>query len=138
VVDQPFDREERLAQDIVNPVVSRPTQAQSLSGDIALGQRRQAAMIEVNMAIGVKRASQVRRGLQPLSGQEPGPLFRAVVETQSSQLTPQAADFGNAAQTQQFAQFAWGLVLQLLDGLDAAQRHVGQQDNHVQSAVVAT
>ena len=30
-----------------------------------------------------------------------------------------------------------GVGTQLLDGLDAAQRHVGQQDDHVQRAVVA-
>ena len=50
---------------------------------------------------------------------------------------PQTTDFGNAVQPQQLAQLARGLVLQLLDGLDAAQRHVGQQDNHVQRAVIA-
>ena len=61
----------------------------------------------------------------------------AVVDAQGGQLAPQTTDFGNAVQPRQLAQLARGLVLQLLDGLDAAQRHVGQQDNHVQRAVVA-
>ena len=137
MVDRPFDREERLAQDVVDPVVGGPPQAQSLSGDIAFGQRGLAAMIEANVPVDIQGASQFRRGLQPVSGQQPGPFFRAVVDTQGGQLVPQTTDFGNAVQPQQLAQLAGGLVLQLLDGLDAAQHHVGQQDNHVQRAVVA-
>ncbi len=31
MVDRPFDREERLAQDVVDPVVGGPSQAESLS-----------------------------------------------------------------------------------------------------------
>ena len=31
VIDRPFDREERLAQNVVDPVVGGPPQAQSLS-----------------------------------------------------------------------------------------------------------
>ena len=89
------------------------------------------------MPVDVQGAGQFRRGLQPVSGQEPGPFFRAVIETQGGQLAPQTTDFGNAVQPQQLAQLTGGLVLQLLDGLDAAQRHVGQQDDHVQRAVVA-
>ena len=89
------------------------------------------------MPVHIQGAGQFRRGLQPVSGQQPGPFFRAVVDTQGGQLVPQTTDFGNAVQPQQLAQLARGLVLQLLDGLDAAQRHVGQQDNHVQRAVVA-
>ncbi len=38
VVDRPFDREERLAQNVVDPVVGRSPKAQPLSGDIASGQ----------------------------------------------------------------------------------------------------
>ena len=82
-----------------------------------------AAMIEANVAVDVQGAGQFRRGLQPVSGQEPGPFFRAVIETQGGQLAPQTTDFGNAVQPQQLAQLTGGLVLQLLDSLDAAQRH---------------
>ena len=89
------------------------------------------------MPVDVQGAGQFRRGLQPVSGQQPSPFLRAVIETQGGQLAPQTTDFGNAVQPQQLAQLTGGLVLQLLDGLDAAQRHVGQQDDHVQRAVVA-
>ena len=89
------------------------------------------------MAVDIQRTGEFWRGLQPVSGQESGPFFRGVVEAQGSQLTPQTTNFGNAVQPQQLAQLARGLVLQLLDGLDAAQRHVGQEDDHVQRAVVA-
>ena len=89
------------------------------------------------MAVDIQGTGQFRRGLQPVSGQETGPFFRAVVDAQGGQLVPQTTDFGNAVQPQQLAQLARGLVLQLLDGLDAAQRHVGQEDDHVQRAVVA-
>src|SRR4051812_19687648 len=39
MIDGPFHRKERLAQDVVDPVVGSTPQAQSLSGDIASGQR---------------------------------------------------------------------------------------------------
>jgi len=55
-------------------------------------------MIEPNVPIDIQGASQIRRGLQPVSGQEPGPFFRAVIETQGGQLAPQTTDFGNAVQ----------------------------------------
>jgi hypothetical protein len=44
-------------------------QAQSLSGDIAFGQRDQAARIEANVPVDIQGASQFRRGLQPVSSQ---------------------------------------------------------------------
>ena len=121
----------------LTPVVGGPPQTQPLSGDIAFGQRSMAAMIEANVPVDVQGAGQFRRGLQPVPGQEPGPFLRAVIETQGRPLAPQTTDFGNAVQPQQLAQLTRGLVLQLLDGLDAARRHVGQQDDHVQRAVVA-
>ena len=94
-------------------------------------------MIEANVAVHVQYTGQFQRGLQPVSGQQPGPLLGTVVEAQGGQLAAQTADFRNAVQPHQLAQLARGLVLQLLDGLDAAQRHVGQEDDHVQCAVVA-
>ena len=75
MVDRPFDRKERLAQSVVDPVVGGPPQTQPLPGDIAFGQRGLAAMIEANMPVDVQGAGQFRRGLQPVSGQEPGPFF---------------------------------------------------------------
>ena len=69
MVDWPIDREERLAQDVVDPVVGGPPQAQSLSGDIAFGQRGQTAMIEANVSVDIQAAGEFRRGLQPVSGQ---------------------------------------------------------------------
>src|SRR5271165_549386 len=76
MVDRPFDRKERLAQSVVDPVVGGPPQTQPLSGDIAFGQRGLAAMIEANVPVDVQGAGQFRRGLQPVPGQEPGPFFR--------------------------------------------------------------
>ncbi len=95
------------------------------------------AVVEANVAVNVQRTSQFGRSLQPVSGQQPGPFFRAIVETQGGELTPQTADLGNAVRPQQFAQLAGRLILQLLDGLEAAQRHVSQEDDHMQGGVVA-
>src|SRR5271168_2970736 len=103
MVDWPFYREERLAQDVVDPVVGGPTQAQSLPGDIAFGQRGQAAMIEANVSVDIQGTSQFGCGLQPVSGQPPGPFFGSVVDTQCGQLVPQTTNFGNAVQPQQLA-----------------------------------
>jgi len=77
-------------------------------------------VVEANVSVDVQRTSQFGRGLQPVSGQQPGPFFGAIVDTQGGELVPQTADLGNAVQPQQFAQLAWRLVLQLLDGLEAA------------------
>ena len=60
------------------------------------------------MPVDVQGAGQFRRGLQPVPGQEPGPFFRAVIETQGGQLAPQTTDFGNAVQPQQLAQLPGG------------------------------
>ena len=55
-----FDREERPAQSVVDPVVGGPPQAQSLSGDIAFGQSGQAAMVEANVPVYIQGAGQFR------------------------------------------------------------------------------
>ena len=57
MVDRPFDRKERLAQSVVDPVVGGPPQTQPLPGDIAFGQRGLAAMIEANMPVDVQGAA---------------------------------------------------------------------------------
>src|SRR5262249_34355579 len=119
VVDRPLNGEERLAQGVIDPIVRGPPQAQSLTGDIALGQRGQAAVVEANMPIDIQGTGQLRCGLQPIPRQEPGPFFWTVVDAQGSQLVPQTANFGNTVQPQQLAELARGLVLQLLDDLDA-------------------
>ena len=44
-------------------------------------------MIEANVPVDVQGPGQFRRGLQPVSGQQPRPFLRAVIETQGGQLT---------------------------------------------------
>ena len=72
------------------------------------------------MPVDVQGAGQFRRGLQPVPGQEPGHFFGPSSRLKAAS-SPQTTDFGNAVQPQQLAQLPGGLVLQLLDGLDAAQ-----------------
>jgi hypothetical protein len=51
----------------------------------------------------IQGAGQFRLGLQPVLGQQPGPFFRAVVETQGGQLVPQTTDLGDVDQDQSMA-----------------------------------
>ena len=100
MVDRPFHRAEWLTKDVLDPVVRRPPQAQSLPGDIALRPCGLVSVIEADMAVDVQHTGEICCGFQPISGEETGPSFRSVVAAQTGPLTSQPTDFGNAVQPQ--------------------------------------
>src|SRR5260370_32075067 len=114
MVDRPFHGEKWLAQNVIDRVISGPPQAQSLSRDIAFGQSRLVSVIETDMAIDIQDTGEFWSGLEPVSGQETGPSFRAVVDAQGCQLPSQTTNLGNTVLIQQLAQLAWTLVRQLV------------------------
>ena len=89
------------------------------------------------MAVDVERAGVFGSCLEPLTRKQARPFFGSLALAELSQLPSQAADFGNAIQPHQFSQFARCFVLQLLDRLDAAERHVPQQRHHLECRVIA-
>jgi len=137
VVNRTFDREERLAEGVIDPVVGRATQAQTLPRDVTLGQFRQPAVIEPHVAIDIQRAGQFRVLFHPLLGQRACPALRSFVLAELGYFIPQATHFRNAIQAHQLAELSGRLVLESFHDLDAAQGHVGQQQNHVELHVVA-
>ena len=88
------------------------------------------------MPVDVQGAGQFRRGSSQSRDRSPAHFLGRHPDS-GLRAAPQTTDFGNAVQPQQLAQLTGGLALQLLDGLDAAHADVGQQDDHVQRAVVA-
>ena len=94
-------------------------------------------MIQPYVPIDVQRAGQVRGGLEPVARQQGGPALRGVAGAQGRELVPQTTHLGHAVQAEQLSQLAGRVILQLLDGLDAAQCHEAQQSHDLQRGVVA-
>ena len=83
------------------------------------------AVIEPHVAVDVQRPGSLGVRFEPLLRKQSGPFLSSVVRAQLRQLVAQATNFGHAVQPHQLPQLAGRFVLQLLDGLDAAERHVG-------------
>jgi hypothetical protein len=107
-----------------------------LAGHAAPGQFGLLAVIEPHVAVDVQRAGQLGVGREPLLGKQSGPFLRQVSLAELSRLVAQAADLGHAIQSQEFSQLARRFVLQSFDRLDAAQRHVGRQCDHLERRVI--
>ena len=137
MVHRTLDGKERLAQRVVDPVVGGATQAQTLPCDVAAGQLRLLAVIQSHVAVDIQRAGQFRTLFHPVFRQHASPTLRSFVLAELGQFLPQATHFGNAVQAHQLAEFPGRLILELFHRLDAAQGHVGQQQDHVQRHVVA-
>ena len=73
---------------------------------------------------------------KPVSAEYPSPFSRSVGHAQGCQFASQATDLWNPVQAQELAELTWCLVWQPLGRFDPAQRHVGEQNDHVQRGVV--
>ena len=133
-----LDHEERQPQRVVDPVVGDSPQTQTLARHIASGRRGLRTVVDTYVAVHVKGTDRLRRRLHPASAQLCGPASGGVVGSQFGEFAPQAAHLRYPVQPQQSAELPRRLAPQLLDGLDAAQRHEPHQDQHVHRRVVTS
>ncbi len=126
--------EERLARDVIDPIVGGGRHRDAHARDVSLRQRM-LAVVHAHVTVHVEEAERGASCGDAALGERAAELGGATEGRQAGELPAQGLDLGRSVQAKNAAQIIGGVFLDVLGTLDAPQRHEQQRNDAGAQAV---